>query len=141
MDGVDEELEPLECVPLPVAVEAHDADVGGPSTVRLFFRMPGGNEPELGGSLSEVVLLEQWDRVSIGLVRRVVVGDAPDGTSQGGELLIHGPLVTLDVPLQEPLAARALIDASSGHAIPHVERTSGEPLPAEADGTPRWILT
>ena len=130
MDDADDELEPLECVPLPVSVEAHDADVGGLSTVRLFFRMPGGSQPWLGGSVSEVVVLEQWDRVSIGLVRRTVVGDAPDGTPQGGELLIHGPLVTLDVALQQPLAARALIDASSGHGA---IRRHGD------RAVPRWV--
>jgi hypothetical protein len=66
MDDVeDDEFEPLECVRLPVAIEAYDVDVGGPSTVRLFFRMPGGFDPEPGGGLSEVVVLEQWDRVAI----------------------------------------------------------------------------
>jgi hypothetical protein len=29
-----EEFEPLECVALPVTIEAHDVEVGGSSTVR-----------------------------------------------------------------------------------------------------------
>ncbi|MCW3047764.1 MAG: hypothetical protein JWO74_2048 [Solirubrobacterales bacterium] len=140
MDDVDDdEFEPLECVRLPVAIEAHDVDVGGPSTVRLFFRGPGGVDPEPGGGLSEVLVLEQWDRVSIGLVRRLVHGDAPDGTVHGGELLIRGTQVSLDVVLHDPLGERPLIDASTGNAVARVERTSPGLLPAEAMGTPRWI--
>ena len=30
----DDEVEPLEIVPYPVAIEAHDPEVGGPSVVR-----------------------------------------------------------------------------------------------------------
>src|SRR3954449_1442560 len=97
----DDEFEPLECVRLPVAVEAYDVDIGGPSTLRLFFRMPGGFDPQPGGGLAEVVVLEQWDRVAIGLVRRLVEGDAPDGTVYGGELLIRGAQVSLDVVLHD----------------------------------------
>jgi hypothetical protein len=89
--------------------------------------------------LSEVVILEQFDRVAVGLVRRVVAGDAPDGTVYGGEPLIAGTQVSLDVELRERLGTRPLIDASTGDAVPRVERTSGQPLPAEALGTPRWI--
>jgi hypothetical protein len=140
MDDVeDEELEPLECVALPVSVEAYDVELGGFSTVRVFFRMSGGQSPEPGGALSEVVVLEQWDRVAIGLVRRVLSGDAPDGTALGGEPLIEGPQVSLDVVLREPLRARPLIDASTGNAIPRIARTSTDVLPAEALGTPRWV--
>jgi hypothetical protein len=123
-----------------VAIEAHDAEVGGPSTVRLFFT-PGGLDPEPGGGLSEVLVLEQWDRVAIGLVRRLVRGDAPDGTVYGGELLIRGTQVSLDVVLHEPLGTRPLIDASTGDAVPRVERTSPGQLQAEAMATPRWICS
>jgi hypothetical protein len=44
-DVDDEEFEPLECVALPVTIEAHDVEVGGSSTVRLFFRTLGGQYP------------------------------------------------------------------------------------------------
>jgi hypothetical protein len=87
-DVDDEEFEPLECVPLPVAIEAHDVDVGGPSTIRLFFTPRLGHDPRPDVELSDVLVLEQWDRVAIGLVRRIVRGDAPDGTVRGGEPLI-----------------------------------------------------
>ncbi len=135
----DDAVEPLECVRLPVAVEAYDVDVGGPSTVRLFFRMPGGFAPQPGGGLSEVVVLEQWDRVAIGLVRRLVQGDGPDGTVYGGELLIRGAQASFDVALHEPLGTRPLIDASTGSPVARVERASPGLLPAETLGTPRWI--
>jgi hypothetical protein len=80
-----------------------------------------------------------YRRVAVGLVRRVVVGDAPDGTVYGGEPLISGTRVSLDVELREALGTRPLIDASTGDAVPRVERTSGQLHPAEALGTPRWI--
>jgi hypothetical protein len=141
MNDVDhEEFEPLECVPLPVAIEAHDVGVGGASTtIRLFFTPRLGADPRPGNELSDVVVLEHWDRVAIGLVRRVVEGDAPDGTVHGGAPLIRGTQVSLDVDLREPLGARPLIDASTGDTVPRVERTSAHLLPAEALGTPRWI--
>lgn len=34
----DDEFAPLELVPVPVSINAHDPDVGGPSFVRLIFR-------------------------------------------------------------------------------------------------------
>jgi hypothetical protein len=135
----DEEFEPLECVPIPVAIEAHDVDVGGPETIRLFFTPRLGADPRPGNELSDVVILEQWDRVAMGLVRRVVVGDGPDGIVYGGEPLISGKQVSLDVGLQDPLGTRPLIDASTGDTVPRVERSSTQALPAEAKGTPRWI--
>jgi hypothetical protein len=139
-DVDDDEVEPLECLPLPVAIEAHDVEVAGPTIVRLFFRS-GSLDPRPGGELSDVVVLEQWDRVAIGLVRRVVEGDAPNDVHYGGELLIQYPQVSLDVELHEPLATRPLIDASTGHTVPRVERTTADLLPAEVLGTPRWIST
>jgi hypothetical protein len=89
--------------------------------------------------VSDVVVLEQWDRVAIGLVRRIVTGDGPDDTHYGARLLIKHPPVTLDVELREPLGTRPLIDASTGEPVPRVERATADPLPAEAGGTPRWI--
>jgi hypothetical protein len=86
-----------------------------------------------------VVVLEQWDRVSIGLVRRIIAGDGPDGTVYGGEPLVHGAQVSLDVALREPLGARPLTDASTGERVARIERRADDPLPAEALGTPRWI--
>lgn len=138
-DDDDDDLEPLECAPLPVAIKAYDVEIGGPATVRLFFEGPGGRDLEPGGELSDVVVLEQWDRVAIALVRRVVSGDAPDGTVLGGELLIRGKQFSLDVVLREPLEARPLIDASTGEPVARVKRTSTDPLPGEVAGTPRWI--
>jgi hypothetical protein len=135
-----EEFEPIECAPLPVAIEAYDVEVGGPSTmIRLFFTPRLGADPRPGNLLSNVLVFEQWDRVAIGLVRRVVAGDGPDGTVYGGEPLIQGTQVSLDVDLREPLGTRPLVDASTGHAVPRVERVSTDLLPAEAAGTPRWI--
>jgi hypothetical protein len=134
----DDEYEPLECVPHLVAIEAYDVEVGGPSTVRLFFEA-ASQQPWPGGDLSDVVVLDDWERVSIALVRRSIEGDAPDGTSYGGRLLIRFPQVSLDVQLRDPLGTRTLIDASTGETVPRVERTSADPLPAEAMGTPRWI--
>jgi len=140
-DEVDhDEFEPLECVPLPVAIEAHDVEVGGAArTIRLFFTPRLGADPRPRNELSDVLVLEQWDRVAIGLVRRVVQGDAPNGTVYGGEPLIRGAQVSLDVELREPLGTRPLIDASTGDTVPRVERTSADLLPAEALGTPRWM--
>ena len=68
----DDDFEPLECLPLPVSIEAYDADISAPATVRLFFTPRLGADPRPGNELSDVVVLEQWDRVAIGLVRRVV---------------------------------------------------------------------
>lgn len=138
-DLAGEEFEPLECLPIPVAIEAYDVEIGGSATVRLFFRGPGGFDLSPGGELSNVVILEQWDRVAIGLVRRVIEGDGPDGVHHGGELLIRGRPFSLDVVLREPLGTRPLTDASTGDTVPRVERTSSALLPGEAAGTPRWI--
>jgi hypothetical protein len=134
----DDEFEPLACVPLLVAIEAHDVEVGGPATVRLFFEA-AGRQSWPGGELSDVVVLEQWDHAAIALVDRSVEGDAPDETHYGGRLLIRFPQVSLDVQLREPLGIRRLIDASTGETVPRLERTSADLLPAEAIGTPRWI--
>jgi hypothetical protein len=135
----DDDFEPLECSPLPVAIEAYDVETGGRATVRVFFEGPGGLTLKPGGELSNVVVLEQWDRVAVALVRRHVHGDAPDGLVHGGEALIRGRPFSLDVVLREPLGTRPLIDASTGDTIPRLERTSADLLPGEEAGTPRWI--
>jgi len=113
-------------------------EAGGPVTVRLFFEA-GSQQPSPGGGPADVVVLDHWERVTIGLVRRSVQGDAPDGLSYGDRLLIRFPQVRLDVQLREPLGTRPLIDASTGETVPRVNRTSAGPLAAEAMGTPRWI--
>jgi hypothetical protein len=134
--GEREEFEPLEVVPVPVFIQAHDPDVAGSSAIRVFFRSGAyGDWP--GGRVSDVVVLESEDRVSIGLVRREVFGEAPDETMYG-ESLKMGGRVSLDVPLSSPLGTRLLIDASTGAVIPRVERRSSDPLPGEAAGTPLW---
>jgi hypothetical protein len=138
MDDADEheEFEPLEVVPVPVPIEAHDPDVGGPSVVRLFFRA-GDHGAWPGGGLSDVLVIEAWDRVSIGLLRRIVSGEAPDGTMYG-ESLQMGRQASVDVALARSLGTRPLLDASTGEVAPRVERRSDDPLPAEAAGTPLW---
>ncbi|MDA0184814.1 hypothetical protein OJ997_31215 [Solirubrobacter phytolaccae] len=136
----DDDFEPLECRPSVVHVEAYDVGVAGSDTVvRLFFRPRPGADPRPGNELADVLVLEDWDRVAIGLIRRVVAGDGPSNTVYGGEPLIRGAQVSLDVELREPLANRQLIDASTGEAVPRIQRTSSSPLPAEELGTPRWI--
>jgi hypothetical protein len=132
----DEEFEPLEVVPVPVPINAHDPEIGGPSVVRLFFSA-GAYEDWPGGGLANVLVIEDWDRVSIGLVRREVEGDAPDATGYG-ESLKMGRQVSLDVALSRSLGTRSLLDASTGEVVPRVKRQSEDPLPAEAMGTPRW---
>lgn len=57
-----EQFEPLEAVPVPVSIEAHDPEVGGPSVVRLFFRA-GAYSDWPGGRLSDVLVIEAGDRV------------------------------------------------------------------------------
>jgi hypothetical protein len=84
-----------------------------------------------------VLVIEAWDRVSIGLLRRIVNGEAPDGTMYG-ESLQMGRQVSLDVALARSLGTRPLLDASTGDVVPRVERRSVDPLPAEAAGTPLW---
>jgi hypothetical protein len=81
----DEEFEPLELVPVPVSIDAHDPDVGGPSVVRLFFRA-GSHGGWPGGGISDVFVLEDGERVSIGLVRPArewarLCGGGPDHAS------------------------------------------------------------
>ncbi len=127
--------EPLQLVPAPVEIDAFDADAARDTIVRLFFQ-PGdhGHAPHV--DIAEVVVLETADRVSIGLVRRGVDGEWPRGVLHG-ELLVRRPPVALDVPLDEPLATRTLIDAWTGATVRHVQRPNG-PLPAEIAGTPLW---
>jgi hypothetical protein len=134
--GEQDEAEPLEVVPVPVPIEAHDRDVGGPSVVRLFFRAGAyGGWP--GGGISDVLVIEGEDRVAVGLLRREVFGEAPDGTMYG-ESLQMGGRVSLDVPLSSSLGTRSLLDASTGELVPRVERRSDNLLPSEAAGTPIW---
>jgi hypothetical protein len=73
-----DEFEPLQVFPDPVPIKAHDPDVGGPSVVRLFFRA-GAHGGWPGGGISDVFVIEGDDRVSIGLVRREVEGQARTG--------------------------------------------------------------
>ena len=132
----DEEFEPLEIVPYPVPIEAHEPGVGGASTVRLFFQ-PGDRAAAPDVDIAEVVVLESWDRVSIGLVRRGLTGEGPGGVMYG-ESLMRRQNVTLDLGLAEPLGTRTLLDAWTGHAVARVERPPDGPLPAERAGTPLW---
>jgi hypothetical protein len=131
----DEEFEPLEVVPVPVPIEAHDPDAGGPSVVRLFFRA-GADSHWPGGGVSDVLVIEAGDRVSIGLLRREVFGDAPNGMTYGESLQMGGE-ASLDVPLSSSLGTRSLLDAATGELVPRVERQSDDRVPAEAR-TPLW---
>ena len=81
--------------------------------------------------------MEASDRVSIGLLRREVDGEAPDGTMHGESLKI-GRQVSLDVALSRSLEARPLLDASTGELVPRIDRPSGDLLSAETAGTPLW---
>jgi hypothetical protein len=131
-----EQFEPLELVPVPVSIDAHDPDVAGPAVVRVFFKAGAyGDWP--GGRLSDVVVIESGDRVSIGLIRQEVFGDDPNGTADGESLQMGGG-ASLDVPLADSLGTRAIVDASTGELVPRVERPSSDPLPEEAAGTPLW---
>lgn len=123
-------FEPLEIIPYPVEIEAHDPEVGEGSVVRLFFQ-PGdrGAAPEV--DIADVVILETWERVSIGLVRRGVTGEGPDGVNYG-ETLARRANVALDVALAEPLGTRPLVDAWTGEVVHRVERRS------DTVGTPLW---
>jgi hypothetical protein len=76
------------------------------------------------------------DRVSIGLVRREVEGQAPDGMMYGMSLQLGG-WASLDVVLSCSLGTRSLIDASTGELVPLVERRSDD-RPVEGVGTPLW---
>jgi hypothetical protein len=131
----DEEFEPLEIVPVSVPINAHDPEVGEPSVVRVFFRAGAYGWP--GGGISDVLVIEAGDHVSIGLLRREVHGEAPDGTMYGESLKMGGQ-VSLDVPLSSSLGTRSLLDASTGRLVPRVERRASGSLPTEAAGTPVW---
>jgi hypothetical protein len=132
----DEEFEPLRVVHVPVPIKAHDPDVGGPSVVRLFFRT-GGHGGRPGGGISDVLVIEDGDRVSIGLVRRELEGEGPDGTMYGMSLQMGG-WASLDVVLSCSLGTRTLLDASTGEFVPLVERRSDDRVPGEEAGTPLW---
>lgn len=134
--GDEDPVEPLEIVPYPVPIDAHDPEVGGRSVVRLFFQ-PGDHASAPEVDLAEVVVLETFERVSIGLVRRGVFGEAPDGVNYGESLLGRG-YVSLDVTLAEPLGTRPLVDAWTGEVVRRLERRSNAPLHTETVGTPRW---
>ena len=134
--GEDDKFEPLEIVPYPVAIEAHDPEVGGGSVVRLFFQ-PGDRGAAPDVDLAEVVILETWERVSIGLVRRGVTGEGPDGIMYG-ESLLRRASVSLDVALAEPLGTRPLVDAWTGEVVSLVKQRSDAALQTEALGTPLW---
>jgi hypothetical protein len=87
-----------------------------------------------------VLVIEDADHVSIGLVRREVHGDAPDGTGYGVSLKM-GRQVSLDVALSQSLGTRSLLDASTGEVVPRVDRRSQDPHSAEAMPTPPWRWT
>jgi hypothetical protein len=135
-DAGEDEVEPLEFVPYPVPIEAHDPEAGGGSVVRLFFQ-PGDRGAAPDVDLADVVLLEPWDRVSIGLVRRGVTGEGPDGVNYG-ESLLRRANVSLDVALAEPLETRPLVHAWTGEVVRRGKRRSDDPLHTETVGTPRW---
>jgi hypothetical protein len=84
-----------------------------------------------------VFVIEGDDRVSIGLVRREVDGQGPDGMTYGVSLQMGG-WASLDVVLSCPLGTRSLLDASTGDLVPHVERPSDEGVRGERPGTPLW---
>jgi hypothetical protein len=132
----EDPFEPLEIVPYPVPIEAYDPEVGGGSVVRLFFQ-PGDHAAAPEVDLAEVVILETWERVSIGLVRRGVTGEGPDGVNYGESLMRRGN-VSLDVALAEPLGTRPLVDAWTGTVVRRLERRAGAPLHTETVGTPLW---
>ena len=81
-------------------------------------------------------VIEGDDRVSIGLVRRGVEGQAPNGIMYGVSLQMGG-WASLDVVLSCPLGTRSRIDASTGELVPLVERRSDD-RPGEGVGTPFW---
>lgn len=127
--------EPLRVIAAPVEIDAFDADAPRDLVVRLFFQ-PGDHGQAPHVDIAEVVVLETADRVSIGLVRRGVDGEWPRFVLHGESLRRRSP-VALDVPLDEPLGTRTLIDAWTGATVRRVERSNG-PLPAEIAGTPLW---
>jgi hypothetical protein len=135
-DEDDDEFEPLEIFPDPVSIQAHDRDVGGPSAVRLFFRA-GSHGGRPGGGISNVFVIEDGERVSIGLVRRELDGQGPDGMTYGPSLQMGGG-ASLDVVLSRPLGTRSLLDASTGQLVPRVKRRSDDRSPGAGAGTPVW---
>ncbi len=135
-DDDDNEFEPLQLFPDPVPINAHDPDPGGPSVVRLFFRA-GSHGDWPGGGISDVFVIEDGERVSIGLVRRELDGQAPDGTWYGVSLQMGG-WASLDVGLSRSLGTRSLLDASTGELVPCVEHLSGDRSPGAGAGTPVW---
>ena len=68
-------------------------------------------------------MLETWERVSIGLVRRGLTGEGPDGVGYV-ETLLRRANVSLDVALAEPLGTRPLVDAWTGEVVSRVKRQS-----------------
>jgi hypothetical protein len=79
-----------------------------------------------------VLVIEDADRVSIGLVRRVVECEAPNGMAYG-ESLQMGGRASLDVALSQSLGTRSLLDASTGEVVPRVERRSDDRMPGEGE--------
>jgi hypothetical protein len=84
-----------------------------------------------------VFVIEGSDRVSIGLVRRELHGDVPDGTGYAVSLQMGG-WASLDVVLSRSLGTRSLLDASTGELVPRVEQLSGDRSPGAGAGTPVW---
>jgi hypothetical protein len=84
-----------------------------------------------------VFVIEGGERVSIGLVRRELQGDGPDGTGYGVSLQMGG-WASLDVVLSSSLGTRSLLDASTGELVPRVEHLSGDRSPSAGAGTPIW---
>jgi hypothetical protein len=84
-----------------------------------------------------VFVIEDGERVSVGLVRRELDGQGPDGMMYGPSLHMGG-WASLDVVLPCPLGTRSLLDASTGELAPLVERRSDGCAPGEAKGTPLW---
>ncbi len=132
----DDELEPLELVPVPVSIRAHDPDAGGPSVVRLFFRA-GDRGGWPGGGIADVVVIEDGERVSIGLMQRVVDGEGQDGMMYGSSLQMGG-WAGLAVALSSPLGTRSLLDASTGELVPRVEHLPDDSSPGKGVETPLW---
>jgi hypothetical protein len=132
----EDEFEPLEIVPYGVPIDGHDPEVGEGAVVRLFFQ-PGDHGRAPYVDIADVVILEAWDRVSIGLVRRGLTGEGPDGLNYGESLHRRAP-VSLDVPLDEPLGKRPLVDAWTGEVVRRVEPGSRVAWSTETVGTPLW---
>lgn len=134
MNDEKDEFEPLEVISLPVEIEGAAADAGEP-LLRLFFRSKAGQP---GGNVAQVVVIEQWDRVAVALLKRVLTGDAPDGLCYGGETLLRGELTTIEIRLREPLGDRPVLDSSNGRLVPSVDLDEPAARAALAHGTPHW---